>query len=248
MTTAVFSNASLLRKFIDAFSDVSTEADLTFGPDGIDVAATDRPGVVFARGRIHKRFMHAYEFETPVTVGVNLKRLVGLLSCADRDGEVTLQPSEKEVSVALDAPDGRSMCLNTPAYEPTMGSVTAIPDFTGLRARLIAPEFARNVKDMQGFADVARFTGTGKTLCVEALGYAGTARVTYIAKKECRIECAERTSTVLTLRFLAYAGRAAALSKYARVAFNQDSPALIEFEVEKFGRVQFFIAPQCVES
>lgn len=248
MHAAVFADASLLRRFVDAFCDVVSEADFVFAADGIEVRAIDGPSVVFVSARLHATILARYDAPEPLTVGVPLRRLARLLACGDRDGEITLEPTVERLTITVGAPDGRSMSMSLPTVPPSFASFgAAVAPARGVRATLASAEFARTVKDMQGFADVARFTGAGTTLRVEALGHAGTARVTYLSKNKQSVECSADASTVLALRFLSAACRAAPLARAVHIAFGQDTPAAIEFRLANESHVTFYVAPQFAE-
>ena len=238
--------AATLRPLLSAVGALVDECRLTFGTDGIRAAAMDPATVAAVEVALAASAIESYAADGS-TVGVDVERLVDVLSMADRDALVTL------------ALDPESLRLHVVAGELTYA------------LGLFDPESVRGPGDVDalGFEHTAALTLPGETVgrfvtaagmvadhlalavdpaeerfVASADGDTDDVRFVVPAEEATAFEAGPADS-LFSLSYLECIERAVPSGTDVRVTLGEEAPLGVEYEVaDGGGRVEAFVAPR----
>jgi proliferating cell nuclear antigen len=101
MLEARLSQAAVLRKLLEAVKVLVNEANFDCGEAGISLQAMDTSHVALVSLLLRSSAFEHYRCDRPLSLGLNLQGLSGVLKCAGNTDVLTIRADEKESSLGL---------------------------------------------------------------------------------------------------------------------------------------------------
>lgn len=254
MFEARLAQGSLLKKIIDAIKDIVREVNWDCSSSGMSLQAMDSSHVCLVSVDLNAEGFEPYRCDRNLTLGINMKTMSVILKCAGNDDSITLrsQDNTDTATFCFESPNGDK----TSQFEMKLMDIDSehlgIPD-TEYHAVVKMPthEFQRICRDMSQIGDSVLITCTKDSVQFSVTGDEGSGKVNLrqsssIDKEEEQIsvELNEPVQLTFALRYLNYFTKASPLSPTVSLSLKSDSPLAVEYKIEDFGSIRFFLAPK----
>ncbi|KAH8404880.1 hypothetical protein KR222_008705 [Zaprionus bogoriensis] len=272
MFEARLGSTALLKKIVDALKDMLNQSTLDCSDGGIEVSGTsskrrqtqrtplrlyaltqlqamDNSHVSLVAMSLDSGCFEKYRCERNVSLGLDLRSLAKVLKCASGDDAVTISAADRADKVRLSFES-----LNkerTAEYELRLLNLEqehlGIPETEYVCvAHLPAAEFARICRDMSAFSESVVIACSKEGIRFSASGEMGSVNIKLgeTAKGEVRLEVQEPVSLTFAGRYLSTFTRATPLSETVKIGLAADVPLLVEYSIEDYGYMRYYLAPK----
>lgn len=245
---------SVLKKIIEAMVAVVDEANLDCNESGISLQAMDSAHVALCTLLLRAEGFDQYRCDRGMTFGLKLASMSKILKCCGNDDTVTLKADEDADSLGL-------MFENTGAdrisdFEMKLMNIESehlgIPD-TEYQCviRMPAGEFQRICRDLSIIGDTCVISGKKTGVKFGVSGDLGTGNIELKpsgdvdkAEDSIVIELEEEVELTFALRYLNFFTKATPLSGTVTLSMVPGLPMVVEYEIENFGYLRFYLAPK----
>jgi proliferating cell nuclear antigen len=253
MFEARLAKGLLLKKIIDAIKDLITEASWDFTKEGIMLQAMDSSHVSLVYLNLKSDGFDAYHCSNSLTMGMNIKSFYMILKCASDGDMITLkaQDDPRVLNIVFEANNNREKISE---YEMKLIDLDVehfeIPDKEyACVMRFNSPEFKKICTDSLRFGDVitincttdgVRFSSSSDKLI--------TGNVTYRSEnKDIDIKITQPVGLSFSLQTLIHITKATPLSTFVQLSLTPNEPLLVEYKIEDFGNLKYYLAPNISE-
>ena len=91
MFEATLTEASILKRVLDAIKDLVTEANFDCNTEGISLQAMDTSRVALVSFFLQAESFEEYRCDRPLSLGINLNSLTKIMKCANSDDKGEFQ-------------------------------------------------------------------------------------------------------------------------------------------------------------
>lgn len=198
-------------------------------------------------------YFEKYRCDRNVSLGLDLKSLAKVLKCASGDDAVTISAADKPDKVQLSFES-----LNkerTADYELRLLNLEqehlGIPE-TDYACVVYMPstEFARICRDLSAFSESVVIDCNKDGIKFSANGEMGSVNIklSETAKGDVSLQVEEPVTLTFAGRYLTTFTRATPLAEKVKIGMAADVPLLVEYPIEDYGYIRYYLAPKVDEA
>ena len=257
MFEARFSNATLLKRILEAVKDLVSEANLLVTEDGIELQAMDAAHVALINFTILAEACTLYTCTEQTVLGVNLANFSKIMKCAEATDSVilTYQLESAQLLITFESTGGskrQEFAMNLMDIE---SEHIEIPDTEySCSIKLPSTEFSKLIHNLSNFGDQVTLSVESESLGLSVTGDTGTVNMTVkhdLSSKQpmlrTEINCEKPTKLDFALKYLGAFTKASALSDQVQIAMSNDVPVYVCYDMDHKGSVGFYLAPKMME-
>nr|WCZ58304.1 proliferating cell nuclear antigen [Paratrimastix eleionoma] len=253
MFEAVFEQASLLKKLVEAIKELTDTACFEVTSTGISCQAMDTSHVSLVTFVLKGAQLAHFRCDRSLTLGLNLKTLTKLLKTAGNEDKCTLKAEEDgdRLTIMIEAKNGSK----TSSYEIKMMDITQ--DSLGVSdaeykavLKMNSEEFMRICRDMSLIGDTVQIEMNKEAVSFTVTGEETSGTVTLRPSTPVdddagtSIEIQEPLNLSFALRFLNFFTKASPLSEKVTVSLSPDQPLCVSYDIGDMGNIRYFLAPK----
>jgi len=256
MFEARLSQASLLKRILDAVKDLVSDANFDCSGTGLSLQAMDSSHVSLVSLLMRSDAFEHYRADRNLSLGINLASMSKILKCASNDDSVTLKADDNGQHITFMFENQKQDKISD--FELKLleieSDVLGIPD-TEYKAvvKMPASDFQRVCRDLANFGDTVVISVTKDGVKFTVSGELGTGHVTCRPNSESVDIKAEDITTInvqepvqltFALRYLNYFTKATPLSSSVCLSMSKEVPLVVEYRIEDHGYLRFYLAPK----
>jgi len=261
MFEARLTEASLLKRIIEAMKDIVTDANIECSQDKLMLQAMDSSHVSLVHLVLNKTGFDHYRCDKSQALGLNLPNVAKILKCAENKDTVTLKSTEGEDHLTMQFENDQADRLSD--FEMKLMDIDSehlgIPEteYT-CHVKMSSSEFQRIVRDMQVLGDTCTIAADKEGVKFSVSGDMGKGCVTIrqneaIDNKDDAtvIKLEEPVELTFAMRYLNMFVRATPLSPSVTLSMSKDVPLVVEYQIaadkdnkEPFGHIRYYLAPK----
>lgn len=198
-------------------------------------------------------YFEKYRCDRNVSLGLDLKSLAKVLKCASGDDAVTIKAADKPDKVQLSFES-----LNkerTADYELRLLNLEqehlGIPETDyACVVHMPSTEFARICRDLSAFSESVVIDCNKDGIKFSANGEMGSANIklSETAKGDVSLQVEEPVTLTFAGRYLTTFTRATPLAEKVKIGMAADVPLLVEYPIEDYGYIRYYLAPKVDEA
>lgn len=198
-------------------------------------------------------YFEKYRCDRNVSLGLDLKSLAKVLKCASGDDAVTISAADKPDKVQLSFES-----LNkerTADYELRLLNLEqehlGIPETDyACVVHMPSTEFARICRDLSAFSESVVIDCNKDGIKFSANGEMGSANIklSETAKGDVSLQVEEPVTLTFAGRYLTTFTRATPLAEKVKIGMAADVPLLVEYPIEDYGYIRYYLAPKVDEA
>lgn len=198
-------------------------------------------------------YFEKYRCDRNVSLGLDLKSLAKVLKCASGDDAVTISAADKPDKVQLSFES-----LNkerTADYELRLLNLEqehlGIPETDyACVVHMPSTEFARICRDLSAFSESVVIDCSKDGIKFSANGEMGSANIklSETAKGDVSLQVEEPVTLTFAGRYLTTFTRATPLAEKVKIGMAADVPLLVEYPIEDYGYIRYYLAPKVDEA
>ncbi|KAK7036724.1 proliferating cell nuclear antigen [Paramarasmius palmivorus] len=159
MLEAKISEASLLKKLLDAIKELVNDANFECNEEGINLQAMDNSHVALVAVKLQHQGFKKYRCDRPMPLGVNIASLTKVLKCAKDDDLCTLKAADEAdvLNLVYEAKNSDRIAEYDLKLMDIDSDSLAIPDTDyDAYVKFPAGEFSRIVRDLASLGESVR--------------------------------------------------------------------------------------------
>lgn len=198
-------------------------------------------------------YFEKYRCDRNVSLGLDLKSLAKVLKCASGDDAVTIKAADKPDKVQLSFES-----LNkerTADYELRLLNLEqehlGIPETDyACVVHMPSTEFARICRDLSAFSESVVIDCNKDGIKFSANGEMGSVNIklSETAKGDVSLQVEEPVTLTFAGRYLTTFTRATPLAEKVKIGMAADVPLLVEYPIEDYGYIRYYLAPKVDEA
>uniref|UniRef100_A0A6U0TM54 DNA sliding clamp PCNA n=1 Tax=Polytomella parva TaxID=51329 RepID=A0A6U0TM54_9CHLO len=257
MFEARLTQASLLKKLVDALKELIQEANFNVSNTGMCLQAMDTSHVCLVAFMLREDGFDGnpgFRCDRDMSLGMHLTNLSKILKCAANDDSVTLK--------AEDDGDVLSLTFESPSHDRSSNFDLKLMDIDAehlgipdqeyaAEITMSASEYQRICRDLATIGDTVQITATKNGVKFSTSGDVGTASITLKqntssekAEEHTRIQLNEAVSLTFALRYLNNFAKATPLASQVKLSLAKDIPIVVEYQINDIGFLKYYLAPK----
>jgi len=253
MFEAKILEGALLKKIIEAIKDLVTDANLSCKDTGISMQAMDSSHVSLCALNLRADGFNHYRCDKSMTLGINTVNLGKIIKCAGNTDMVTLKAEETDsLTMVFESPNQDRIS----DYELKLMDIEqeelGIPETEyKCNVKLPSAEFQRIIRDLSVMGDSCTISVSKDGIKFSSSGDLGTGNITLkhnttVDKDDdaVLIDMQEPVELNFALRYLNNFTKATSLGPTVSLSMSADIPVLIEYPIENYGQIRYYLAPK----
>jgi proliferating cell nuclear antigen len=264
MFEARLTQASVLKKLIEAVKDLVTQANFECSAKGISLQAMDSSHVSLVTMLLRADGFEHYRCDRNVTLGINLNAMSKILKCAGNEDKLTIKADDKGDTVTFMFEGEKQAKISD--FELKLMDIESellgIPEGDAEAVvKMPSGEFQRTCRDLTLLGDSKDNSTLGDTVkiavskdCVKfsVEGDMGSGNIQVMKTSDADTTEDDSVSISLNspieetfaLRYLNLVTKATPLSKSVTLSLNSSLPLVIEYNLPSLGGLSFYLAPR----
>jgi len=251
------SQASVLKKILEAIKELVTEANFDCTNAGIVLQAMDTSHVSLVGLFLRADGWDHFRCDRALSLGINLASMSKILKCAGNDDSLTLKAADEADSIQFlfESPKHDKISDFDLKLMEIESDALGIPE-TEYKAVVNMPstELQRICRDLSVLGDTVKIAVTKEGVKFSVTGELGTGNIT------CRqgegavddteavtIKLDEAVTLAFALRYLNFFTKATSLANDVTLSLSPDVPLMVEYKMEELGHIRFYLAPKIDE-
>jgi len=247
MFRAKYQKVAVLKKVVEAVKDLVSAASFECGPDGVILEAMDSSHVSFIALLLRADSFDEYLCEKPSVLCVDFPQLGAVLKTAGNESAVVLEAKEggdKLKLTFLSAKDNITASFELKLLDLQAEQLSIPKCDYQCDVELPAADFQKVVRDLANVEGDSIAIGCSK----QAIEFACSGRIAdgsmrFPATKTAFI-VKDTVKQLFALKYLAHFAKATPLSDNVHLCMSQDLPMLVEYVIEDYGYLKFYLAPK----
>ncbi|CAM9146069.1 unnamed protein product [Choristocarpus tenellus] len=245
---------SLLKKIVESIRELVTDANLDCSESGISMQAMDSSHVSLCALKLRNDGFDHFRCDRSLSLGLSMANISKLLKCAGNEDTVTLK--------AEDSADTLTMMFESPSQDRISDFELKLMDIDSehlgipkteynCTIQMPSAEFARIVKDMSVIGETCTIACDKEGVKFSVAGDLGKGNImlrnnTSVDKEEDRVTVTmeEPVTLMFALRYLLLFTKATPLGPTVTISMTLDNPVVIEYPIDTFGFVRYYLAPK----
>ncbi|RLE53557.1 MAG: proliferating cell nuclear antigen (pcna) [Candidatus Methanomethylicota archaeon] len=242
---AVFSDARLWRKIIDAISMLIEEASFIATPNGLMLRAMDPSRVAMVDFELQPLGFEEYSCDSEVVLGVNFDDIKKVMKRASASDKLELEhdPVQNRLKVKLKGRATRVFAVPLLELGREEFSTPKVP--FNVTVRMLSETLEDAIKDASVVSDYVRFEADQSSFRIKASGDRGEVEVSVDKDSGglLGMEIKEPSHALYSLNYLENMMKAADAADVVLVKFSTNMPLGLDFELPN-GRITYYLAPR----
>lgn len=252
MLEGKFSNATLIKKVVEAIKDSVKKCNFNCSEHGITVQAVDDSRVLLVSLLIAVSAFEEYRCDREITLGVDLESFSKIIKTANNEDFLTL--------MAEDSPDQLMTIIEEQKKDKISEYSLKLIDFDSeflqiedmeydAVIKMPSTDFAKLVRDLKTISESLRIVVTKDSIKFTSEGENGSGSVIVKSHDESEdnrvtINLDDPVDLTFGLKYLNDIVKAASLSTFVTIKMADKTPALFEFKMESGGYLRYYLAPK----
>jgi proliferating cell nuclear antigen len=244
-----------LKKVVEAIRELVTDANIDCSHEtGLCMQAMDSSHVSLCALSLRPDAFDEFRCDKNVTMGVHTSNLSKLLKCSGNDDIVTLKCEEDADTLNMTFESAKQDRISEFGLKlmDIESEHLGIPD-TEYKCNVKMPsaEFQRIIRDLAVLGDTCKISVNKEGICFSGEGDLGKGKImlkhnTAVDKDEeaVVIDMQEPVELNFALRYLTLFTKATALGPLVILSMSPDIPIVVEYPVDSFGYVRYYLAPK----
>lgn len=246
----------VFKQLIEALKDLVQDANIDCSEDEMSIQAMDSSHVSLVQVNLRSEGFDHYRCDRGISLGFNSGNMGKILKCAGNEDIITMKAEDTADSLTLmfEAPDNSRVA----DFELKLMDIDAeplgIPDTTyKCTISLPSRDFQNIIRDLQVLGDTCVISCSKEGVRFSVSGDIGAGNVLLKAnaseKEEERvvIDMDEPVELNFALRYLNFFTKATSLGHTVVLSMSPDVPIVVEYPIEDFGHVKYYLAPKIDE-
>lgn len=243
----------ILKNLIEAIKDLVNDANLDASEEELSIQCMDSSHVSLVAVSIGSNAFDHYRCDRPLSLGFNSVNMSKIFKMMGKEDVVVLK--------AEDEPDNLTMMFESTKtdtiadFELKLMEIDneqlGVPD-TPYKCTIQMPsgEFQRIIRDLQVLGDSCTISCTKEGIRFTVSGSIGTGNILIRqcdAEKDedsVKIDMDEPVELSFALRYLNFFTKATPLSGRVILQMSPDVPVVVEYPIEEFGHIKYYLAPK----
>lgn len=248
---ATFSEANTLKKLIDSVKDLISDVNLDITPQGLSLQSMDSAHVALVSLTLSKDGFHKYKAEKPMTIGLSISNLGKVLKLANQDDKLTLRSKDNDSSLEIVFENDRQ----NKKTEFLLNLISLDSDHMGVPEQGLSSEIAMNsydfsklCKELHSLSETVNIRASSSFVQFAVDGEIGSGKVRIETGDPKKDENPEGDINLsFALRYLNMFNKASPLSNYVKLLLSNEAPLVVEYSIDKYGTLRYYLAPKVNE-
>lgn len=256
MLEATLVKASLFKKVVDAMKELVNDATFEFSDTGIRLQAMDSSHVSLCALNLQKDGFDNYRCDKSKSVSLKLQNLGKVLRCADNEDSLAIKAKDDSdvITLLIESTDKNSIKdFDLKLMDLDMDQLEIPETEYQTEIQINANEFRKIIGDLMALDDTCTITAKKDAVTFTVDGDLGKAN--FVLKqgtaadddKQTKISVEDPVTLRFALRYLNSFTKATPLSDMVCLKLSADVPLLVEYKIEAFGSISYFLAPKIEE-
>jgi proliferating cell nuclear antigen len=255
---AALSNASVLKRVVDAMKDLCKDVNFDCSERGIQVQSMDSSHVALVSLLLREAAFSDYKCDRAVSLGMNVESLAKILRmCGPADSlKLKADTGADHVSFQCESSaEDRIADFDLKLMEIESEHMEIPEQQYKVIAKLPSAEFQKICRDLKEFGETMQINASKEGIRFSVQGDVGTGNVMLkpreSEKPEEKVALTVHEPVVATfaLRYLNNFAKAAPLCGAVELGLGPDAPLLVKYDLDSAdnGHMQFYLAPKIDE-
>lgn len=259
MLEAILKKGEILRKIMQAISELVTDGNFTCNEYGLSLQAMDSSHVSLVSMILKADGFEPWNCESTCQLGINLENLNKVLKCMGSKDEVEIKCSgstSEECDFVFRSPNEDKVSHFSLKLVDIDSEHLGIPDTDyKVQVQMNSGEFQRICRDLMVLGDTLTIAVNKEDLQFSVNGDIGKGNMTIrnttasdgAEEESTQIICNEPVTQTFALRYLNFFTKATTLSTSVRLAMSPEVPLMVEYQIDDIGHVRYYLAPKIEE-
>ncbi|ACP35822.1 proliferating cell nuclear antigen PcnA [Sulfolobus islandicus Y.G.57.14] len=240
----VYDDVRVLKDIVQALAKLVDEAVLKFKEDNVELVALDRAHISLISVKLPKEMFKEYDVSEEFKFGFNTQYLMKILKVAKRKEAIEIS-SESPESIIINIIGGTNREFNVRNLEVSEENIPEINLQFDISATISSDGFKSAISEVSTVSDNVIIEGYEDKILIKAEG-----------ENEIEVEFSKDTGGLQDLEFSknsknSYSGEylddvlsLTKLSDFVKIAFGDQKPLQLSFNMEGGGKVTYLLAPK----
>lgn len=254
MFEARLSQSGLLKKIIESIKETVTTGNLDISSTGLSLQAMDTSHVSLVSLFLKSEGFETFYCDASMSLGINLVSLNKILKCSSNEDTVTIACKNDPEVLSLIFESHLSDRISEFHLRLIQGSSEqlGIPE-TNYHAtiQLTSSEYRRICIDLNALGDTTTIEVSNQGIKFEVEGDIGKGNVILKpaikeggTNENVQVNLSESIKMIFSMKYLLNFSKATPLAEKITLKMAKEIPLQIEFKIESFGFVRFYLAPK----
>jgi len=257
MFEARLAQGKIFKQIIDAIKDLVTDCNMDISEEEMSIQSMDSAHVSLVAVRLSSAAFDHFRCDRPNSLGLNTANMSKIFKMLSGEDSVTFKAEDDADALSMLFEGGKSDTIAD--FELKLMEIEndqlGIPD-TPYKCTIKMPsrEFERIVRDLQVLGDTCTIACSKEGVRFSVSGNIGTenilTRANATAEKEkdqVIIDMEEPVELNFALRYLNFFTKATNLTEHVIISMSPEVPVVVEYPIEDFGYVKYYLAPKIEE-
>jgi len=249
MFKAVFRDARLWYRIVDALSSLISEGTIKISEDGLRLRAMDPSKIAMIDFEMPRDAFDEYHCEEEFTIGLNFDELKKIVKRGGAKEKVQLEvpPSGGRLKVVLRGKASRSFAL--PLIDVEYEELPTPSLSFNVKATVLADILEDALKDVELVSDYVKLEGRSNAIIVRGQSDKGEVEATLTSEAGALLELEVREESVASysLEYLMDMVKANKAAEVATLEFSTGMPLSLTFPIPGGGTIRYYLAPRLEE-
>jgi proliferating cell nuclear antigen len=247
----------LFRKIISSIADLVSDGNFMCDGQHISFQGMDSSHVSLVALSLGKNGFKDYRCDRELTLGINFASLNKMLKCMGSKDSMSIRAEDDgdNATFIFESPNNERISNFELKLMDIDAEQLGIPDTEYKTViKMSSNEFQRICRDLSAIGDTVIISATKEGVKFSVQGDIGSGDM--ILKQSTNsnaddnenentlIELEEPVQQTFALRYLNSFTKATALSKSVTISMGSDVPLVVEYKIEDFGHVRYYLAPK----
>jgi len=246
-----------MKQIIEAIKDLVADCNLDCSEEELTIQSMDSAHVSLVAVRLSSAAFDHYRCDRPNSLGINTANMSKIFKMLNNEDMVTFKAEDDADTLTMMFEGGKNDTIAD--FELKLMEIDneqlGIPD-TPYKCTIKMPskEFERIVRDLQVLGDTCTISCGKEGVRFSVSGNIGTGNILTRAnatadkeKDQVLIDMEEPVELNFALRYLNFFTKATNLTDHVIISMSPEVPVVIEYPIEDFGSVRYFLAPKIEE-
>jgi proliferating cell nuclear antigen len=257
MFEARLTQGKIMKQIIEAIKDLVNDCNVDCSEEEISIQSMDSAHVSLVAVRLSSAAFDHFRCDRPNSLGINTGNMSKIFKMLNDNDMVTFKAEDDADTLTMMFEGGKNDTIAD--FELKLMDITndqlGIPD-TPYKCTIKMPskEFERIVRDLQVLGDTCTIACSKEGVRFSVAGIIGTGNILTRAnataekeKDQVIIDMEEPVELNFALRYLNFFTKATNLTQHVIISMSPEVPVVIEYPIEDFGHVKYYLAPKIEE-
>merc|ERR1719189_2072259 len=256
MLEAILTKGDILRKIMQAISELVNDANFDCNEYGLSLQAMDSSHVSLVSMILRADGFDPWRCDNNCQLGIHLDHFNKVLKCMGGKDEVEIRYKEgaDECDFTFKSPEEDKVSHFSLKLMDIDSEHLGIPETDyKTKVKMSATEFQRICRDLAVLGDTLTIGVNKDNVQFSVAGEIGKGEMTVNASTASDemegtvIDCSEPVVQTFAMRYLNFFTKATVLSKHVTLSLSPEVPLMVEYPVDEIGYVRYYLAPKIEE-